>query len=86
MSVYPLPMRFPVPIDGSSGKRARAEGRELVRGEYIDVRVDADGWRFITPADQLTFDQLPAGDRLEYRRAFAAQVELAQSTPTKEPS
>jgi len=87
MSVYPLPMRFPVPIDGSSGKRARAEGRELVRGEYIDVRVDVDGWTFITDADRATFASLPAGDRLEYRRAFAAQVELASDTPTtKEPS
>jgi hypothetical protein len=81
MSVYPLPMRWPVPIDGSSGKRAREEGRELRVGEYIDVSIDVDGWAFKRDSDRVTFDALPVADRLEYRKGFAAQVALAKETP-----
>ena len=84
-SLYPLPMRFPVPMDGSAGKRAREQSRELERGEYIDVLISPgtpDGWSFITGDDRATFDALPVFDRLEYRRAFAAQVELAEQTTT----
>ena len=80
--MYPLPMRFPVPIDGSSGKRARTEGRELTRDEYIDVSIDRDGWAFMSDADRATFDAQPVADRLVYRSAFAAQVELAADTPS----
>lgn len=81
MTMYPLPMRFPVPIDGSSGKRARVEERDLRVGEYVDVRIDVDGWAFIRPTDEQTFRALPVADRLEYRRAFDAQVKLAKETP-----
>jgi hypothetical protein len=81
MSIYPLPMRFPVPIDGSAGERARVSGRELARSEYIDVRIDVDSWAFMSARDREVFNALPVADRLEYRRAFEAQVTLAKETP-----
>jgi hypothetical protein len=67
VSIYPLPMRFP--LEGGPG--------------HIDVTISPDGWSFITDADRQTFAGLAVADRLEYRRAFAGQVELAQNTPTK---
>jgi hypothetical protein len=76
-------MRFPVPIDGSAGKRARLEERALRVGEYIDVTITPDGWSFITADDQKTFRLLTTSDRLEYLGAFEAQVTLAKETPTK---
>jgi hypothetical protein len=81
VSVYPLPMRFPVPINGTSAN-AKAK-RPLQVGDYIDVRISPNGWTFISEADRQTFAGLAAGDRLEYRRAFEAQVTLAKNTPTK---
>lgn len=81
MSIYPLPMRYPVPIDGSAGKRAREAGRGLVRGEYVDVSISPDGWAFKRDEDRATFDALPVADRLEYRKSFEAQVALAKETP-----
>jgi hypothetical protein len=81
MAIYPLPMRFPVPIDGSAGKRARAEARTLRVGEHIDVTITPAGWSFIKQTDRLTFEGLPVGDRMEYRRQFEAQVTLAKETP-----
>lgn len=81
--LYPLPMRFPVPMDGSSGKRAREAGRSLQVGEFIDVTISPDGWSFIRDTDRVTFDTQPVAERLEYRRAFEAQVGLAKATPTK---
>lgn len=83
MSVYPLPMRWPVPIDGSNGKRAREEGRELRVGEYIDTTISPDGWSFMRESDRVTFETMPVADRLEYRRGFEGQVELAKKTPTQ---
>jgi hypothetical protein len=81
MSIYPLPMRFPVPMDGSSGRKAREADRALERGEYIDVRIAPTGWDFILPADRETFERLPVAARLTYRKAFEAQVALAKETP-----
>lgn len=81
MGVYPLPMRFPVPFNGTSAN-AKAK-RPLQVGDYIDVTITPMGWTFITGADRQTFAGLAAGDRLEYRRAFEAQVTLAKDTPTK---
>lgn len=81
MSIYPLPIRFPVPLDGSAGKRAREEGRELRVGEYVDVNVDPEGWAFMRDSDRVTFTSQPVADRLKLRGAFAAQVTLAKETP-----
>lgn len=81
MSMYPLPMRFPVPLDGSAGKKAREAGRELAVGEFIDVTITPDGWAFARETDRATFTALPSGDRLEYRKGFEAQVTLAKKTP-----
>jgi hypothetical protein len=81
VSVYPLPMRFPVPINGTSAN-AKAK-RPLEVGDYIDVRISRSGWTFIADADRQTFAGLAVGDKLEYRRAFEAQVTLAKDTPTK---
>jgi hypothetical protein len=81
MSLYPVPMRYPVPIDGSSGKRAREENRPLARNEYIDVLVDVDRWDFVKPGDREVFESMPVADRLSYRRAFEGQVALAKETP-----
>jgi hypothetical protein len=67
--IYPLPMRFPVPINGGP--------------QHIDITISPDGWSFITIGDRQTFVGLAVADRLEYRRAFEAQVELAKNTPTK---
>jgi hypothetical protein len=67
--LYPLPMRFPVPINGGPG--------------HIDIAVKRDGWEFVTLADRQAFEGMPVADRLEYRRAFEAQVALAKDTPTK---
>jgi hypothetical protein len=80
MSIYPLPMRFPVPLDGTSGRRAREEGRDLRIGEYLDVSISPNGWQYMRDSDRTTFASLPVADRLEYRRAFAVQVELAKNT------
>ena len=68
--IYPLPMRFPAT-------------RPPIAGDHIDVTITPEGWSFITTADRERFEALPAGERLELRRAFAGQVELAQNTPTK---
>jgi hypothetical protein len=81
MSIYPLPMRLPVPLDGSAGKKAREAGRELARDEYIDVLVHVDRWEFYRITDRAVFEALPVADRLEYRRVFEAQVALAKETP-----
>jgi len=81
MAIYPLPIRFPVPIDGSSGKKAREAGRELARGEYIDVMISLNGWQFINPGDRETFEAQPVAERLSYRKMFEAQVQLADRTP-----
>ncbi len=62
MSVYPLPMRWPV------------------AGFHIDIVIDREGWSFCTAADREAFQAQPVSDRLELRRAFEAQVELAKST------
>jgi hypothetical protein len=84
MGIYPLPMRFPVPIDGTSGAKAREEGRGLKRDEYIDVTISPDGWSFITDGDRLIFEGQPVADRLTYRKSFEAQVGLAKDTPKGE--
>lgn len=81
MGLYPLPMRFPVPMDGSAGRAAREAGRELQRGEYIDVVITQTGWRFGDDDSIRTFSDLPIADRLSYRKAFEAQVSLAKDTP-----
>lgn len=81
MSIYPLPMRFPVPIDGTSGKKAREEGRDLRREEYIDVTISPEGWSFQNEGDRLIFDHQPVADRLVYRKSFEMQVTLAKDTP-----
>lgn len=82
MSLYPLPMRFPVPIDGSSGKRAREENRPLKRDEYIDITIRPTGWEFVRTEDRQVFELQPVADRLEYRKSFEAQVALAKDTPS----
>lgn len=74
MSHYPLPMRFPVPMNGSANAKA---GRELVEGDYLDIIVNLDGWSFVRQSDQVLYWSLSVADRLEYRKAFMAQVELA---------
>jgi hypothetical protein len=84
MGIYPLPMRYPVPIDGQAGKAAREAGRSLRRDEYIDVTISPDGWSFQTEADRLIFEGQPVGDRLTYRKSFEAQVGLAKDTPKGE--
>jgi hypothetical protein len=84
MGIYPLPIRFPVPIDGTSGKKAREEGRDLRRDEYIDVTITREGWSFQTSADRLHFERQPVADRLTYRKCFEAQVSLAKDTPKGE--
>jgi hypothetical protein len=81
MSIYPLPMRLPVPIDGSSGRKAREAGRPLNRDEYIDVVITPDGWKFVTTGDREVFESMPVANRLLYRKAFEAQVRLAKDTP-----
>jgi hypothetical protein len=80
MSIYPLPMRLPIPLDGSAGKRAREEGRELQVGEYVDIIVTPDDWAFMRESDRATFTSQPVADRLELRGVFAAQVALAKET------
>jgi hypothetical protein len=67
--IYPLPMRFPVPINGGP--------------QHIDITITPEGWSFITIGDRQTFEGMAVADRLEYRRAFEAQVRLAKDTPTK---
>jgi hypothetical protein len=81
VSIYPLPMRFPVPFDGTSAN-AKAK-RPLQGGDYIDVSISPEGWMFMAQTDRLTFEGQAVGDRLEYRRAFEAQVALAKDTPTR---
>ena len=67
MSIYPLPMRFPVPLSGS-------------RTDFIDVTITPDGWHFMRQADESNFHGQPVADRLEYRKCFEAQVALAKTT------
>lgn len=45
------------------------------------IVITRDGWKFATPGDRDRFTAMPVGARLEYRKAFAAQVELAKNTP-----
>jgi hypothetical protein len=54
-----------------------------VAGDHIDVTISPSGWAFITTDDRERFEALPVAGKLELRRAFAGQVELAQNTPTK---
>lgn len=67
MTIYPLPMRFPAT-------------KPPVEGDHIDVQIDREGWSFKTPAGRERFLSLSSADRLELRKAFEAQVELAKET------
>jgi hypothetical protein len=47
----------------------------------LKVVVSRERWLLV---DRPLFDRLPAAERLSLRRQFAAQVELAKNTPTRE--
>jgi hypothetical protein len=49
----------------------------------IAVVIDRDGWRFAGTVYKTLFDLMRPAERLRLRREFAAQVRLAQNTPTK---
>jgi hypothetical protein len=67
--IYPLPMRFPA---------------QDWRGDIeIAVEIGRDGWKLDGPTQKAFWAGLPVAERLRLRREFAAQVELAQNTPTK---
>jgi hypothetical protein len=68
MTIYPLPMRFPVT-------------KPPVEDDYVDVQIDRAGWAFMTRSGRERFLSLPMADRLELRKAFEAQVALAKQTP-----
>jgi hypothetical protein len=70
--------------DYIAGACANAKAkRPLQVGDYIDVSISPEGWMFMAQTDRLTFEGQAVGDRLEYRRAFEAQVALAKDTPTR---
>jgi hypothetical protein len=48
---------------------------------HVDIVVTPEAWAFATEDDADNFGELPTAERLELRGAFAAQVELAKSTP-----
>jgi hypothetical protein len=53
-------------------------------GPYpIAVVIDRDGWRFASDLMKRRFNELPTQERLDLRRAFEAQVELALGTPQR---
>jgi hypothetical protein len=46
----------------------------------VVVVIDRDGWKFESDAHELRFQCLRASDRLDLRREFEAQVDLAKRT------
>lgn len=65
MSLYPLPMRFPTTLGN------------------LDVVIEVapkGNWEFRSDEDRMAFGLLPVSERLDLRRALAAQVDLAEST------
>lgn len=51
--------------------------------EEIEVVVDRGGWAFADEATAQTYNALPVLKRMELRKQFELQVQLAQNTPTK---
>lgn len=56
----------------------------LQGGRALSVVIDRQAWRFATSEDEARFRALPVNIRLDLRRQFEAQVELAKSTPKGE--
>lgn len=63
----PLPMRIPATDPP-------------VKGDHVDIGVWAGGWRYMTDADRMRHERMPAEDRATYARVFedqgAAMAEL----------
>jgi hypothetical protein len=61
--------------------------RETVRTTGGEVEIAAvitrEGWSFAGELYRALFSELRPSERLNLRRAFAAQVALAKDTPTK---
>lgn len=49
----------------------------------VNVEITRTGWRFQSDLDAANFQALPVAERLSLRADLAAQVELAENTPTK---
>jgi hypothetical protein len=69
MTIYPLTIR-----ESTSTREGETE---------VAIVVTREGWAFAGQTYEALYNTLPVLNRIELRKKFELQVQLAQNTPTK---